>query len=157
MAKQSLIDRDFDKALDVIAPCVCTGKKITQREIKKAQTALDQAFGKRSSVDGEYQYSLISVSLSKGYFNQVNLFHQDRSIQGNQQTHYIHDDQRSINCDSDTGAITAEEMARYKRNKNVITEEEAQALIEQHNALEEQIKALKDQQSEIQYHYYLTR
>jgi len=155
IAKQSKIDRDLDKAIQVIEPFVCTGKKITKREIDKAQKALDEVFGRVKSVDGEYNYSIIHVSLRKDYFTKVNLYHQNRSIQGEKYTSYLKDYERSITCDGETGTLEAEEIRRYIRNNPIISEKQAQKLIDKHEKLQQRINKLQDEQRSIKYGYYL--
>lgn len=160
IVKQSQVDRDLDKAIKVIEPLVTSGKKITKREIDKMQIALNEVFGTRPiSEDAEGKhYSIVHVWLKKDYFTTVNLMHRKRSIQEKNLTSYISNYTREIYLNRETGAVEDmdnKNLDRYLRNNPVLTEKQAQTMIDKYERLEQKIRALQSQQSSINYYYMM--
>ena len=146
---QNKVDIELDKAIKLIAPIVATGKKLTKRETKKAEALL-----KENNLD-------IRVYLSRDYFSYLKLFHTNRLVQikdnnsDYQYTAYINDDSRSIMLDKEEISLSLEELNKYDRETEVITEEQIKSNIKEMTSIKEQIKALESKKWDIKYRSYL--
>lgn len=147
IVKQSQVFDTLNKAMDIVEPIFTTGKKITKREINKANQALESLN--------------VTCWLSKGYISYLKLYAQDRSIQGDpdengiSSTYYVNDYEKSIMLDNETGGVSLEEYRKYKSNYKSINEAQAQKHIDQYNKLQTKIDALKDEQSKIPYRWMM--
>ena len=146
---QNKVDIELDKAIKLIAPIVATGKKLTKRETKKAEALL-----KENNLD-------IRVYLSRDYFSYLKLFHTNRLVQikdnnsDYQYTAYINDDSRSIMLDKEEISLSLEELNKYDRETEVITEEQIKSNIKEMTSIKEQIRALESKKWDIKYRSYL--
>ena len=147
IVKQSQVFETLNKAMDIVEPIFATGKKITKREINKADNVLESL--------------KVKCWLSKGYISYLKLYAQDRSIQGDpdqngiSSTYYVDDYEKSIMLDSETGGVSLEEYRKCKSNYKAITEAQAQKHIDQYNKLQAKIDALEDEQSKIPYRWMM--
>lgn len=142
---QNNIDIELQNSLRVIAPIIA-GKKVTKREVDKCKVAL---------LERNYN---VSVYLKKESYSKILvLMAIDRSIPdaNREGALYAHDNSLHIYLDNESTSITSQELERYKRGIDAISESEVIANIELYNNLSMQIKELETQRSSIKYNSYL--
>lgn len=160
LVKQSKFNKDLTLIIDTITPIICD-KKITKREIDKANTALLDKFGYYIYADGESKTSLYNVYLQKDYFTLLKIHCADRWVRhtpdssGYSFTSYIPEDVKTIYCDRETGGITTEELNKYKPSKEYTpTKSEILASYKKYEQLNTKIKELENKRSKLPFHYY---
>lgn len=165
LAMQSDFHKDVNTIIDIIAPIVC-GKKITKREIDKANKALIDKFGDFHAYttepyksEGEVKvYSPhYTVSLQADYGSKkLRIYKHKRSLQG-EHTHYMHESDRSIYLEND-GTIAHEVLQKYKFDKKYMpTEKQIVSAEKEYKELEDKIKKLEDKKSGLPFHYYFNK
>ena len=156
---QSKTNKEFNEVIDIITPIIATGKKITKREIDKANAVILEKFGVADEWDmanGEHKtQGFYSIWLSKEYFTQITIYARQRYIQENDHTWYIKDDKRVIYTDGHADSITPEIMARYKYESHYMpTRRQIEKSFNDIDKLKARIKTLENEISKKPFHYY---
>jgi len=156
--KQIDVYVELDKATQLIEPVVATGKKLTKREVNKANEMLLKEFG----LLGKHKVAKITCYLSREFsFRKLIIFNQDRSIRdeadsnGYCSTSYVTDYTKTIYLDDELGSITLDKYRDYYANPKQMTVKQIQASIDKFKALEEKRKKLEDEQRELDYYYLI--
>lgn len=166
LKKQSKVNKDFNRCIDIITPII-SGKKITKREIDKANKALELAFGIFNTWTREYgerKGEIVNVpfySVSKvdqyGSTN-INIYASDRSIQLNDRTEYIPDYIKSIYLGYGKDSITTEDVMRYKYDEKYIpTPAQIERAYKKYEAISAQIKKLENDRTELPFYFYFNK
>lgn len=160
LTMQSEFHRDCNTIIDLIAPIVCD-KKITKREIDKANQALFVAFGEYGAYRNDAGELVLapkySVHLSDNYGSRkLNIYRHDRLIQGGERTHYMHEYTRTIYLDG--VGISHDGIMRCKLSESYMpTEKQIVASYAQYEAINAKIDKLVNKRSELPFHYYFDR
>jgi hypothetical protein len=155
LVKQSKFNKDIPKIIDLIAPVVC-GKKITKREIDKANKILLDHFGVYTTYKDIHEVEKVmgfyQVSLRKDYINRLAIWANDRSVSG-EYTGYIPESDKTIYLE-DGGKISVEELNKYKPSRSKMpTAKQIEKAYIKYQELGEKISKLKDKQSDLSFYY----
>lgn len=164
LAKQSIIDKDFREVAKLICPILEDSKRITEREIKKAQKIVTEKYGLHESFYNKYQEKQINIpmySIRKNFEHDfaptIEIVAMDRSLKDSEgnNTLYIPNDTYTIYLTKERTIREDEKERQSVEYPEPITEQEAMKLIEQNDDLNLQIEELKAQRQAIRYSYYL--
>lgn len=168
LSHQSKIESQLEEVAELVKPIVATGKKITQREINKAQELINEKYGYYDTYINEYNKETVNIpffSIYKDfqyYFSpQIKIYAQDRYVKfgvdqyGNTDGAYLPNDTKVIYLSKDK-TISEEEYQKFiTKDRRIYQKSEIITLIRQYQRLEEDIQKLKDKQDKIKYHYYI--
>lgn len=158
---QSEFNKDCNTIIDLIAPIICN-KKITKREIDKANKAIFAHFGEYNAYRTEAgELKLLAhyvLGLQAVYSScTLKIYKGDRSIQDGERTYYIPDSDRTIYLEKD-GTITPEVLQKYKHEaKYTPTEKQIVKAYEKTLAIDQKIRALQQERSELPFYYYFNQ
>lgn len=150
--KQIEVYLELEKACRLIEPILATGKKITKREIDKANELIKKELG---TLKNNTNVGRVYVYLVKDYFKQVKLLAQDRSITDNELTYYVGSDSKRISLDNETCSINLKEYKLYYSDIKDRSEKQIEQDIAEYERLSAEIEALKKKQSEIPFYYLI--
>lgn len=161
LIKQSKFNKDLNSIIDTISPFI-TGKKITKRELDKANNALLEKFGKLTEGINDYTHlpwitPFYSVSVNDTYsLNRLVIYAHDRYTQTNEfEGEYIPNDKKEIYL-SDNKLITAEDLEKYKNTaKDYPTREEIERDLAKYKAIRQQINQLENSITDLVFYYHL--
>lgn len=158
--KNQKVKKDINEILVLIEPLVAAGRKITKREIDKAQALVNLNYGTAEGTDWQgvvKSYPNYRVYLVKdNYFKTLKIRATDRHITDGENNYYIPDDERSIYLDNDTTSIDPEGYKRYIQNDVVIpSDREIEEEILEYQRLNKEIKALEDSKSLLKYRHMI--
>lgn len=154
LVKQSKFNSDISIIIDTISPIICN-KKITKREIDKANTALLNKFGYHTYADGESKTQLYRIAKWDNYGScGVKIYTSDRWVKDGEHTvAYIPDDTKTIY--SDDGIITTESINKYKPSSEYTpTKAQIESSYKKYEQLRAKIRELENKRSELPFHYY---
>lgn len=154
LVKQSKFNKDVNDIIDVIAPIIC-GKKITKREIDKANKALADTFGMFTSHG--YTQQLYRIGKYTDYSTKVTIYTADRYVNDSNGTGvvYLSDDTVTIYMPHNTEVLTVEELNRYKKtDKYTPTRSQIEKAYKKYEAIQAKIKKLENEASSLPFHYY---
>lgn len=157
LEKQSKFNADINAIIDTIAPFIID-RKITKREIDKANNALINKFGLFTR--GQYTSPLYTIWKNDNYgLFRIVIATSDRYININKGDYstssYIPSDTKEIYCDSNTGKISIEELKKcYNTAKERPTKKEIQNSFNKWEKLNAKIRELENKKSELVFHYY---
>lgn len=158
---QSAFNKDCNAILYIISPIVCN-KKITKREVDKANKELLHHFGEYIAYKDDHGEPVMianyTVFLSTGYGSRrLTIYKHDRSIQGDGHSAYMYEYIRTIYLEKD-GTISNEVLERYKfDSKYMPTEKQIVKAEKEYRELEIKIKKLEDKKSSLPFHYYFNK
>ena len=158
LEKQSQFNKDLNAIIDTISPYICD-KKITKREIDKANNALIDKFGKyKAHTNHEGKIVLIPhyhLYLQKDYSTTITIMKNDRSISEGDGTYYIPDNSKTIYLDRETGGISKEELGKYYNTpEQYPTKSQILASYKKYEMINAKIRELENKRSELPFHYY---
>lgn len=158
--KNQRVRKDINEILVLIEPLVATGKKITKREIDKAQVLINSSYGTTDwpSWQGVVEsYPNYRVYLVKDEWQKTLKIHAtDRHITDGENNYYIPDDERSIYLDNDTTSIDPEGYERYiQDNVTIPSDHEIEREILEYQRLNKEIRALEDSKSLLKYRHMI--
>ena len=163
LVKQSKFNKDQNRIIDIIAPIICN-KKITKREIDKANQALVDAFGVFSAYKDhsgkEIKIALYTVSKYVDYGTKINIYASDRSVKdGDYGCSYMPENVRTIYLTHNQDSLTVDELNAYKFKSDYMpTEKQIIRAYDEYEAINEKISKLEDKKRALPpFHYYFNR
>lgn len=154
LEKQSKFNKDINGIIDTIAPFICN-KKITKREIDKANKALTDKFG--TFTQGGYTSPLYIIWKNDNYnMLRIVIHTRDRNVNtGDFGCAYIPSDTKEIYCDSETQSITTEELKKcYNTAKEKPTRAQIEKSFKKWEELNVKIREIENKRSNLIFHYY---
>lgn len=161
LTMQSAFHKDCNTIIDLIAPIICD-KKITKREIDKANLAIFAKFGEYVAYKDDHNEPVFvphfTLSLQiDAWSRKLKIYKHDRAISHDGITNYMYESDRTIYLEND-GTITNEELQRHKVNSEYMpTEKQIVTAEKQYRLLEDKIKKLEDKKSSLPFHYYFNK
>jgi hypothetical protein len=160
---QSEFNKDCNTIIDIIAPIVCD-KKITKREIDKANQVILNTFGKYNAYKDEdginKYYPRYTIALFIDYGRTVKIYKHDRSFTVRREDYneacYMYESNKSIYLDNKM--ITQERIQQYKYGKKQ-TPSKAEIIkaYNKYQKIVEQEKLLNDKKDDLPFHYYFNK
>lgn len=161
LTMQSEFNKDCNAILYIISPIICN-KKITKREVDKANKELLHHFGEYIAYKDDHGEPVMvanyTVYLSTDYGSRkLTIYKHDRSIQGDSYSAYMYEYSRTIYLEED-GTISNEALQRYTfDSKYTPTEKQIVKASATYEAINAKIKKLEDKRSELPFHYYFNK
>lgn len=159
LVMQSAFNTDCNTIIELIAPIVCN-KKITKREIDKANKVILDTFGTYDAYTNEQgeivKYPRYTVALYTDYSKTLKIYKHDRSFTKGERGYYMHESDKHIYLDD--GMITTERIKQFIYDKKYMpTEKQIIQAYNQYVKYEEQIGKLNNKKSDLPFHYYFNK
>ena len=162
LTMQSGFHKDCNTIIDLIVPIVCN-KKITKREIDKANEKLLSYFGQYVAYKNDKGESVyiphytVSLQVESYGSSKLHIYKHNRSLQGGEHTAYMYENDRTIYLESDR-SISNEVIQRYKFDRKYMpTIKQIEKAYEEYVAIEAKEKALRDRKSSLPFYYYFDK
>ena len=162
LEKENKTMLELDKAINIVAPILIGAKKITKREIDKANKLLIEELGIKETYYHEYKKEYIQIPYYYMYKKEYNnpylsdiliIVGNDRSIKEKDNYYYIPNNERHLYGTGKT--ITQEELNRSIYNGKKLTREEIENNVKEYLEINKKIEELKEEQDKIDQNGYI--
>lgn len=162
LEKENKTMLELNKAIEIVSPILVGAKKITKREIDKANKLLMEELGIKETYYHEYKKEDIQIPYYYMYKKEYNspylsdiliLVANDRSIKEKDNNYYIPNDERHLYGTGKT--ITQEELNRSIYNRKKLTREEIENNVKKYLEINKKIEELKEEQDKISQKGYI--